>query len=364
MPYEEHGGTRAGGREEEQDVLDLSSNINPYGPLPNVLAAARETPLDTYPDPVATAARQALAARWAVPIERLALSPGAAAGIHRCINAFVSVGDSVVIAGPTFGEYRRATAAAGGVVVEPSAAVGSPALGVDALVGAIALRKPALVFVCSPNNPTGRAVTDAELDAVLTVLPSGALLVLDESYRSFAEGHLATPHRPEDPRIVHIRSFTKDLALPGLRVAALCADPRVVDALQRSAPPWAVSAPAQAALRAALEPESLEALNRQLARVQTRREQLSRALQSAGWRPLPNQRASFVTSWAPDAKHTATTLESDWGIRVRYCASFGLPEHIRVGVPAEDSAAEDPIDRLRTAIELIHSSPRTHSEPI
>ncbi len=346
-PPEFHGGP---GYEENGKyppvTADLSANINPYVPDEAVRQAVSGAPLDAYPDPVAGKARALLAGVWGMDSERILLAPGASELIYRIARCWIRPGNPVVVCGPTFGEYRRAVRLQGGEPHEVSGTAPGFALPLARFLDRVVRLRPPLAFLCTPNNPTGEALSDASVADLAHWIPAGTLLVVDESYRSFAAGRLAPPHLPGDDRVLHLRSFTKDLGVPGLRLAAAIAAPAILDPLIRAAPPWSVSSVAQAALCAALGSRALARLEHSLARVAARREALSAAVARRGWQPRPSA-TGFVLSAVPAAAATTHALRLR-GVRVRHAASFGLPGHIRVAVRRRDEE-----DRFLAALDEI-----------
>lgn len=330
-PPEFHGGP---GHERDGEyprvTADLSTNINPYLPDEAVRQAVAGAALDAYPDPASSGARSLLAGAWEIDVERLLLAPGASDLIYRLARCWVRPGDPVVVCGPTFGEYRRAARLEGGEFHEVRGTSPGFTLPLERFSDRINRLRPPVAFLCTPNNPTGEALSDADVSRLADRLPAGTLLVVDESYRSFATGRLAPPHLPGDDRVLHLRSFTKDLGIPGLRLAAAIAAPSTLHPLARGAPPWSVSSVAQAALFAALAPAPLARLENSLARIAARRGALSAEVARRGWRPLPSA-TGFVLAAVSGASTTAHELRLR-GVRVRHGASFGLPGHIRVSV--------------------------------
>ena len=326
-----HGGPGYEGAGRHPPVTaDLSTNVNPYLPDEAVLDAVARAPLGAYPDPASRGVRALLAETWNTRAERILLGPGGSGLIYGIARCWVRPGDPVVVCGPTFGEYDRAARLHGGRVHEVRGAGPDFRLPMEGFARRIGATRPRLAFLCTPNNPTGEVLSDETVRALAGRMPSGTLLVLDESYRSFAAGRLAPPHRPAEDRVLHLRSFTKDLGVPGLRIAAAIAAPSILRPIEQAAPPWRVSSVAQAALTAALATDGLARLESTLARVRVRRERLAAALSRRGWRPRPSA-TSFLLSAVPSAAATTEALRLR-GVRVRHAASFGLPGHIRVSV--------------------------------
>ena len=159
----------------------LSSNENPYPPLPGVLEAATEAAaqMNRYPDMGSTALYAALAETLGVPTDDLATATGSVALIYQLVNAFCEPGDEVVYAWRSFEAYPIAVTAGGARSVQvPLTADGRHDL--DAMAAAVTDRTR-VVLVCTPNNPTGPAVSQAELDAFLAQLPSHVVAVVAEA---------------------------------------------------------------------------------------------------------------------------------------------------------------------------------------
>ena len=199
----------------------LSSNENPYGPLPSVLAAIGDgaTTINRYPDMAVTALTQRLARALDVPPECIATGTGSVAVLAQIISAACDAGDEVIFAWRSFEAYPIATQVAGA----------SPVMvGLDeqarhrlgAMFAAITDRTR-VILVCTPNNPTGPCVGHAELEAFLDKVPSDVIVVIDEAYVEFVRDPEAVRgldvwrHRPN---VVVLRTFSKAYGLAGLRV--------------------------------------------------------------------------------------------------------------------------------------------------
>src|SRR3954452_420119 len=199
----------------------LSSNENPYPPLPGVLEAATRAAeqMNRYPDMGNTALYAALADKLGVDPKQLALATGSVALIYQLVQAFCEPGDEVVYAWRSFEAYPIAVTAAGARSVPvPLTADGRHDL--EAMAAAITDRTR-VVLVCTPNNPTGPAVSQSELDAFLAAVPAEVLVVVDEAYVEFVrmadpvEG-IATVLGHDN--VVSTRTFSKAYGLAGFRV--------------------------------------------------------------------------------------------------------------------------------------------------
>ncbi|MCW2852002.1 MAG: pat [Nocardioides sp.] len=309
----------------------LSSNENPYPPLPGVLEAASEAAavMNRYPDMGSSALYDALAARLDVPVSDLAAATGSVALVYQLLSAFCDPGDEVVYAWRSFEAYPIAVTTAGATSVQvPVTADGRHDL--DAMAAAVTDRTK-VVVVCTPNNPTGPAVTQTELDAFLARVPSHVVVVVDEAYVEFvrmddAVDGLAT-YRAH-PNVVLFRTFSKAYGLAGFRVGYAVAAAPLAGALRAVSLPFGVSHVAQAAAIASLDAEPallerVEALTAERARVVA-------ALTEAGW-DLPEAQGNFV--WFALGRRTAEFAAAcdDAGIVVRPFAGEGA--RVSIGEP-------------------------------
>ena len=199
----------------------LSSNENPYPPLPGVVEAAHRAVdvMNRYPDMGNSALYDALAARLRCRSGDLAAATGSVALIYQLLTAFCEPGDEVVHAWRSFEAYPIAIAAAAATSVPvPVTADGRHDL--EAMAAAIG-PPTRCVMVCTPNNPTGPAVTQTELDAFIAAVPEDVLVVVDEAYLEFVRmddqvDGLATYR--DHPNVVLSRTFSKAYGLAGFRV--------------------------------------------------------------------------------------------------------------------------------------------------
>ena len=318
---------RAHGHDPEA-VVDFSVNVSPFGPHPDVIAAARHADLSRYPERDARSAREALGAHLDVAPTCVALGNGAAELLFTIAHAFVEPGDTCLIVAPTFGEARFAFSAARGRVVEHHVSLDEED-DLDGLVTSIAAaltrHAPRVVYVCDPNNPTGRLLGVARLARLCLRFPS-CLFVLDQAFLSLSTGHATARDRMPDNALV-LRSMTKDHALAGLRLAYVVAHEGHIARIERARPPWTTNAMAQAAVPVALAHGAhVEAARTSLLAL---REGLASNLRTLDLRPHPSE-TIFLIVRVGDAERTRATLLASHGVLVRSCASFGMPAHIRL----------------------------------
>jgi histidinol-phosphate aminotransferase len=302
----------------------LSSNENPYGPLPSVLAAISDGALSVnrYPDMAVTALTARLAEALDVPGECIATGTGSVAVLAQIVGAACDAGDEVVFAWRSFEAYPIVTQLAGATPVM----VGLDEQArhrLDAMLAAITERTR-VVLVCTPNNPTGPCVGQAELERFLDRVPSDVVVVIDEAYVEFVRDPDAVRGLDvwrERPNVVVLRTFSKAYGLAGLRVGYAVAHPPVAAALRKTATPFGVSSVAQVAAIASLD--AFDELNERVESIVAERDRVVQALADQGW-SLPRSDANFV--WFPlgvDSTAFSSACE-DAGIMVRQYGDDGV----------------------------------------
>jgi len=309
----------------------LSSNENPYPPLPAVIAAIADAAADTnrYPDMYATELTEAIAITLGVDPAGVVAGCGSVAVLGHVLSAVCGAGDEVVVPWRSFEAYPIAVAVAGATAVHvPIAADGR--LDLPAMAAAVT-KRTRVVLVCTPNNPTGPAVRSDELDTFLDAVPSDVLVVLDEAYVEFVRDPAApdglavlAAHR----NVVLLRTFSKAYGLAGLRVGYAVARPRIAAGIRAVATPFGVSHVAQ---RAAVV--SLRSAGQLLDRVDgivVERTRMLAALRDQGW-SVPDSQANFV--WLPLGDRAAAFAAdaTHGGVLVRPFAGDGV--RITVGEP-------------------------------
>lgn len=321
-----------------ENVIDFSSSINPYGPAPVVVRAAREAAVDRYPDRGSHGLRNALAGRLGVETSTVTVGSGSAELIDHLSRAYLAAPDSALIVGPTFGEYERASrlSRARTIFHKRRISADKVSLSLDELIETIEREKPKIVWLCNPNNPTGDYLCRAAVEKLLDALTGlNGLLIVDEAYRD-----LMLWERPDDltdllpgGNLALLRSMTKDHSIAGLRLGYVLTAPEVTDALAVAAPPWNVGAPAQAAGLAALSEPAIEHLEESRSRMAQSANYLRRELEALGFEVPPGS-ANFLLVRVGDAAKLRRSLLKK-GLQVRDCASFGLPEHVRISIRRE-----------------------------
>ncbi|MFF5857564.1 histidinol-phosphate transaminase [Streptomyces sp. NPDC012751] len=272
----------------------LSSNENPYPPLPSVLerVTTAACDLNRYPDMACAELMDELSERFGVPHSHLATGTGSVGIAQQLVQATSGPGDEVLYAWRSFEAYPIVTQISGARSVQVPLTPGD-VHDLDAMADAITDRTR-LIFVCNPNNPTGTVVRRAELERFLDRVPGDVLVVLDEAYREFnrdTEVPDGVELYRERPNVCVLRTFSKAYGLAGLRVGFAIAHEPVAAALRKTAVPFGVSQLAQTAAVASLRAED-ELLGR-VGSLVCERTRVVDGLRGHGW-TVPETQANFV----------------------------------------------------------------------
>ncbi|MFI2370108.1 histidinol-phosphate transaminase [Streptomyces sp. NPDC018833] len=275
-------------------AFKLSSNENPYPPLPGVMetAVAAAQNFNRYPDMACTGLVNELAERFGVPASHVATGTGSVGVAQSLLQSTSGSGDEVIYAWRSFEAYPIITQISGARSVQVPLTPGD-VHDLDAMADAITDRTR-LIFVCNPNNPTGTVVRRAQLERFLDRVPSDVLVVLDEAYREFirdADVPDGIEIYRDRPNVAVLRTFSKAYGLAGLRVGFAIAHEPVAAALRKTAVPFGVSQLAQDAAVASLRAED-ELLGR-VGSLVCERNRIHDALVKQGW-IVPETQANFV----------------------------------------------------------------------
>ena len=323
-------------------AFKLASNEMAFPPLPAVTAAITDAiggdaaGINRYPDNSSSALVAALAELVGVDRNRVVAGSGSVALCQQLVQITCERGDEVVFGWRSFEAYPIVTQIVGAVPVRVPVTAGHE-LDLPAMAAAVT---PAtrLIYVCTPNNPTGTAVARDELETFLDAVPDDVLVVIDEAYREFGDD----PRSPDGvelaanrPNVLALRTMSKAYQLAGLRVGYAVGDPAVITALTKVAIPFSVNSLAQSAALAALR--SREELRPRWAQVISERARVTDALREAGYE-VPQSQANFV--WLP-LRERATAFAAhceDHKVIVRPFPDAAGGVRITIGAPEENSA--------------------------
>ena len=317
-----------------EDVIDFSASINPLGPSALALEAAHSVNPAAYPDPECLKLRHAIGESVGMKPDQILVGNGSTELIHLLARAHLTPGDCSLIFAPTFGEYDAACRIQGVAPVAlspPNRDIAERPFHWD-LQGArdsIATLRPAVVFLCNPNNPTGVYLGRDDVWGIAEAMQGIGLLALDEAYLPFVDESWDSTPLLSLGNVALLRSMTKDYALTGLRLGYMLAPEEVVERVRSFQYSWSVNAPAQAAGIAAIADRRQVEKGRET--VRAGKEYLTGVARFLGLE-CPPVSANFLLFRVGRAAEVRLALLKGHGVCVRDCASFGLPEYIRVGV--------------------------------
>jgi histidinol-phosphate aminotransferase len=319
-------------------AVALNTNENPYPPPAELVAdlsqavSAAAASLNRYPDRDALALRAALAGYLGATatVERVWAANGSNEVLQQLLQAFAGAGRSALGLEPTYSMHRLISLATGtawvGVEREPGAPL-DPAVA----AAAVADHRPDVVFLCSPNNPTGEALHPDVVDAVLEAAPG--MVVVDEAYAEFSHLPSLAARTEREPRLIVTRTMSKAFGFAGARLGYLVADPAVVEALRLVRLPYHLSSLTQAAAMAALRHG--DATLAQVAQLRADRDALQDSLRERGYDVVPSD-ANFVLFGGLADAPAAWQAILDRGVLVR---DVGLPGRLRVSVGTSEECA-------------------------
>jgi len=276
-----------------EEVIDFSVCTNPYMPPPKTKEVQLDSlSIEQYPDTEATELRQRLSERLQVPPECILMGSGTTELIRLIALAYLRQGDHVLVLEPTYGEYEVASVIAGAKLVKQwmRAEDGlTPRL--EETIALIKKYRPRAVFICNPNNPTGKYLSRYEIEMVLDAVEDG-LLVLDEAYVAFVEQSWLSADLYSQGNIAILRSMTKDFGLAGLRLGYSIARLEITNNLRRIRPPWNVNAVAQKVGVIVLTDNDYFEHTKE--RIREARHYLTNGLSRLGFPPFPSDTNFFL----------------------------------------------------------------------
>ena len=304
-------------------------------PLP--AAADPGLGLNRYPEPQPAALCARLAELYGVDGGRLMVTRGSDEGIDLLVRALCRAGqDAVAIAPPCFGMYAVCARVQGARLVEAPLLDEAAGWRLDE-AGLVAR----LVFLCSPANPTGQAITLASIAGLADRLRGRAVVVVDEAYGEYSELASASSLLPGRDNLVVLRTLSKAHALAGARIGALIADPALVAVLRNLQAPYPIAAPSVALALAALGPAGVAEARERCEQAVSERTVMQAAL---AWQPVlrrvyPSQ-ANYLLVRFEDADRALAGLLGAGIVARDVRAMPGLGDALRIslGTPAENAA--------------------------
>jgi histidinol-phosphate aminotransferase len=330
-----------------QGIL-LNANESPWPLLDEELSGLG---INRYPEPQPEALVQGLADLYGVAHDQLLVTRGSDEGIDLLTRVFCRAGqDAILHCPPTFGMYRIAAQAQGAAVVsvprnlESGFAFDCPAV-VQALQADARIK---LVFLTSPNNPTGDVVSREQLLQVLEAASGRALVVVDEAYAEFCSAASACELIGEFQHLVVLRTLSKAWASAGLRCGSVVAQAEVLALLRRVIAPYPLAAPVTAMALRVLQPDLQARQQRQLRDLMANKQMLLQILQGRSWiRRLWPGEANFVLLQVGDAAGLLAHCAKHNIILRSFPAEPMLRDCLRISVGSDTE-----LDALNTALNL------------
>ena len=234
-------------------ALHLDANESPWSPPPSDSSVVD---YNRYPEQQPPALRERLAGLYGVQPAQIMMGRGADEAIEVLVRTFCDAGrDSILICPPTFGYFKTAAQIQGAKIAE-APLNDDFTWDVKAVQKAIKDNTPKIVFLCSPNNPTGNSLAQESIEAVCKTNPQ-TLIIVDEAYIEFSQQETVLPLQKSYRNLVVLRTLSKTYGLAGVRMGVCIADPAVIDLMLKVLPPYPVPRPVEKAVMAALAPSAM-----------------------------------------------------------------------------------------------------------
>jgi histidinol-phosphate aminotransferase len=324
-------------------IVKLDGNENPYGCSPKVYQALAAYPYyHNYPDPEQRELRQALEEYAGLGVPHIVCGAGSDDLIDLVLRLFLRPSDEVINCPPTFGMYPFSTDVCGGRVVDVPR-TGDFNLDITRMKKALT-ENTKVIFVASPNNPTGNAATEKEIKELVD---TGRIVVVDEAYFEFSNDVTVANLVPSYPNLIVLRTFSKWAGLAGLRIGYGFFPVEIAGYLMKIKQPYNANAAAQAAVLASLT--DIDYLRANIASIVEERERLFGKLEQLHWLKLYPSQANFILCSLREgnAQEVWQGLRKK-GIFVRYFDAPRLRDCLRITVGRPEDT-----DALVTALKEV-----------
>ena len=314
-----------------KNVIKMASNENPLGPSSLAINAMRDSldKMHIYPDGSCFYLRQALANRLKVEPEQLIFGNGSDEILSFLTLAYIKPGEEAVMVTPTFSEYEFAMRVMDGAFCSVPLSGEEFSYDFEMVLDAVN-ENTRIVFICSPNNPTGSIIRNSEFKKFIENLPEKVMVLLDQAYLEYvndSEHVSGLEYIEKGYPVIALRTFSKIYGLAGLRIGYGIAPKEIIGELNRVREPFNVNAMAQAAAIAALDDTDHVDRSRRL--VNEGRVQLTQGLTEMGFKPVPDEANFCFVDLKEDSQKIFQALLRR-GVIVRTGDIFGFPSYIRV----------------------------------
>ena len=325
----------------KKNMIDLSANINPFGMPDNIAdAIIGEIPnIIFYPDSFSSKLRESIGLFRNIDPDWIICGNGASDIIFRIPRAVQA--KKVLLCAPTFSDYERAARSFGSEVVLHGLSPANDFTLDRTCVSTVQREKPDLVFICNPNNPTGKLTDIGLIKELLEYCKQiNAVVVIDECFMDFvnrADEYTSIRFLFNYPNLIILKAFTKMMGLPGIRLGyAICANKDLIDRLYFHGPDWSVSNLAQAAGLAAVAVEAAF-IRQTVSYVSSQRAMVENGISQLGYKIFSSE-ANYVFFQSPYPFDLREALDEK-GIRIRACGNYhGLDaSYYRIAVSTEEN---------------------------
>ena len=322
----------------------LDANENPLTP------SAGKPLLNRYPEPQPAELIALLAAYYAVAENNILVTRGSDEGIDLLLRAFCRAGqDAILITPPTYGMYAVSAAIQNArVITVPLLAEKNFSLDTTAVLAALTPRVK-LIFLCSPNNPTGALLARDEMVRLVQALLGKAIVVVDEAYLEFAGSPSLTPELVGNPNLVVLRTLSKAFGLAGIRCGVTITSPALIGVLQKIIAPYPVPTPVLQAALVAMTAEGLTAARRSVQSLIDERIRVAARLATLPCvRRLRPSDSNFILFEVTDSARVMAATRAVGVVLRDRSRDYGLTNCVRmtIGKPEENNAALEVIARV------------------
>lgn len=309
----------------EDQIIRLNANENPYGFSPKVAEAVANVPYNIYPDPLQRRVRAALSEFTGISSDRIIAGAGSDEIIDLIFRLVIEPGDKIIDSEPTFGMYSFDARVNGAVPIMVQRDENFD-VDVDAVKAAVDDRAK-IIFLASPNNPTGNVATEAQIEGLLG---TGLLVVIDEAYWEFS-GQTAAPMAQYHENLIVLRTMSKWAGIAGLRFGYGIMSPILVNHIIDIKQPYNVTTASEAALLATLEDAEYLDRNRDLI-VQERERMIGLLTEIPGIKPRPSGGNYVLCEFDPGRAGPIFENMAMRGIFLRKFGSKRLKDFFRISI--------------------------------
>ena len=316
-------------------ALHLDANESPYAPPPVKGAAG----YNRYPEQQPPALLQRLADLYGTTTDRLMVGRGADEAIEVLLRTFCEDGqDNILICSPTFGYYKTCAQIQGAGIIDVPLSQDYQWDTKAVLKAAKSAKTLKVIFLCTPNNPTGTVITDDLVEQLCTACPN-TLIVIDEAYEEFSSAPSYISKTETYQNLIVMRTLSKAYALAGVRGGVAIADPRVIKLMLKVLPPYPIARPVEDAILTALSPAAMSTHAARLEEWLSERERMFTELQKSPYiaKVWPSE-ANFLLINVKDDEALMREL-SRRQVKIRDYRSTTGHMRISIGSPEENTVA-------------------------